>query len=134
MAQVDPGSRCHVSAAGGRVRALFEGHEVADSARALACVAPGEPPQFYFPPEDVQMSVLRRNDHVTTSPWMGPAHWFTIMRDAKIVEDVAWSYEAPFDDAAAIAGYVAFAPEHVDFEVEGPPPTPHVPPMDPPYA
>lgn len=134
MPQADPGSRCAVSAAGGRVRALFEGHEVADSDRALACVEPGETPRFYFPRDDVQMSVLRRNDHVTASPWLGPAHWFTIMRDAKIVEDVAWSYETPFDDAAAIAGYISFDPEHVEIEAEGAAPVRRVPPMDPPYA
>ncbi len=124
-----------IIAAPGRVRVLFEGHEVADSARALRLEEHDREPVYYFPREDVQMSVLRRNDHASVCPRKGKASWFTIMRDATIVEDVAWSYEAPHDGAAVIAGHVAFRPEHVDIEAdETPQPVRHVPPMDPPYV
>jgi len=68
------------------------------------------------------MSFLRRNDHVTISPWGGAASWFTILRDAKVVEDVAWSYERPFSEANAIAGHMAFAAEHVDVQIDTPAP------------
>ncbi len=127
------GSRLTVAAAGGRARVLFEGHEVADSDRALIATEPGQPPVVYFPADDVQMSVLRRNDHVTTNPWLGVAAWYTIMRDAKIVEDVAWSYDDPFDGADILAGYIAFASEHVDFDMDAPAPMRRVPAHDPPY-
>ena len=124
-----------ITAAPGRVRALFEGHEVADSARALRLDEQGHAPVYCFPREDVQMAVLRRNDHASICPWKGKASWFTIMRDAKIVEDVAWSYEAPRDGASIIAGHLAFAAEHVDIEAdETPQPVRRVPPMDPPYV
>lgn len=124
-----------ITAAPGRVRALFEGHEVADSARALRLDEQGHAPVYYFPREDVQMAVLRRNDHASICPWKGKASWFTIMRDAKIVEDVAWSYEAPRDGASIIAGNLAFAAEHVDIQAdETPQPVRRVPPMDPPYV
>ena len=133
MTEVVP--RFTVAAAPGRVRALFEGHEVADSASALVLSETGYPPVVYFPRDDVQMSVLKANDHVSTCPFKGTATWFTIMRDAKIVENVAWSYEQPIDDASIIAGHIAFAPEHVDIETDGEAqPVRHVPPMDPPYA
>lgn len=133
MSQV--GSRFGLSAAPGRVRVLFEGHEVADSAKALALTEAGRKPVYYFPREDVQMSVLKANDHVTSNPDFGRATWFTIMRDAKIVEDVAWSYEKPIGEAELVKGYVSFRPEHVEFEFDGQDePAPRVPPMDPPYA
>lgn len=123
-----------ISAAPGRVRVLFEGHEVADSARALLLSEPGRDPVYYFPRDDVQMSVLRRNDHGTSSD-KGQAHWFTIMRDARIVEDVAWSYETATGETELIADYIAFMPQHVDFEADVvAEPVRHVPPMDPPYA
>jgi uncharacterized protein (DUF427 family) len=125
----------HVSAAPGRVRVLFEGHELADSDRALLLDEAGHDPVYYFPKDDVQMSVLKRNDHVSACPWKGAATWYTIMRDAKIVEDIAWSYDRPPGDAEIIGGYVAFMPEHVEIEAEtAPEPVRHVPPMDPPYA
>ena len=124
-----------ITAAPGRVRVLFEGHELADSARAFRLEERGHEPVYYFPREDVQMSVLRRNDHASVCPWKGRASWFTIMRDATIVEDVAWSYESAKDGASLIEGCIAFAPEHVDIEAdETPEPVRHVPPMDPPYV
>lgn len=124
-----------ITAAPGRVRVLFEGHEVADSAGAFRLEERGRAPVYYFPREDVQMSVLKRNDHASVCPWKGRASWFTIMRDAKIVEDVAWSYETPRDGASLIDGYIAFAAEHVDIEADlVTEPVRKVPPMDPPYA
>lgn len=124
-----------ITAAPGRVRVLFEGHELADSARALRLEERDHEPVYYFPREDVQMSVLRRNDHASACRWKGTASWFTIMRDRTIVEDVAWSYEAASDGASLIEGCIAFAAEHVDIEAdETPQPVRHVPPMDPPYV
>ena len=123
-----------ISAAPGRVRVLFEGHEVADSARTLVLHEAGADPVYYFPREDVQMSVLKRNDHGSTND-KGAAAWFTIMRDARIVEDVAWSYVRGRGEAELIEGYIAFMPQHVDFEaVSVAEPVRHVSPMDPPYA
>ncbi len=128
-------SRFTIAAAPGRTRALFEGHEVADSARALVLSEAGREPVVYFPREDVQMSVLEANDDVTSDPDNGPLTWFTISRDAKIVENVAWSYEKPLGEAELIENYIAFAPEHVELESDGVvQPVRHVPPMDPPYA
>jgi uncharacterized protein (DUF427 family) len=134
MTETVGGTPISIVAAGGRARALFEGHELADSARALLLIQANQPPVCYFPREDVQMSVLRANGHATTSPRMGPATWFTIMRDAKVIEDVAWSYEHPFDDTSAIAGHIAFDERHVDIELDDPLPVRHVPAHDPPYA
>ena len=124
-----------ITAAPGRVRALFEGHEVADSARALRLDESGCAPVYYFPRQDVQMSFLRKNDRVSVCPWKGQAAWFTILRDARIVEDVAWSYESAKDGASVIEGCIAFAAGHVDIEADTvAEPVRKVPPMDPPYV
>lgn len=123
-----------LAAAPGRVRVLFEGHEVADSRLALLLGERGQAPVYYFPRQDVQMSVLEANDRRTVSPALGTATWFTISRDAKVVEDVAWSYETPEGEAELVDSYIAFAPEHVTFEADtAVQPVRHVPPMDPPY-
>lgn len=123
-----------LSAAPGRVRVLFEGHEIADSAAALVLHENGRDPVYYFPRDDVRMSFLKRNDHGSTNE-KGALAWYTIMRDRKIVEDVAWSYEKAAGEAELIEGYIAFMPEHVDFEADAvAEPVRRVPPMDPPYA
>ncbi len=127
--------RLTITVAPGRVRALFEGHEIADSAATLVLKEGDYPPVYYFPREDVEMLVLRKTDHSSVCPWKGAASYFTIYRDAKVIENAAWSYEAPIDGATAIREHIAFYPQHVEFEFtpSGDPPL-KVPPHDPPYA
>lgn len=126
----------HIAAHHGRVRVLFEGHELADSDDALVLNETGHDPVFYFPREDVQMTSMRCNDHVTHSPHKGWASHYTIMRDGKLIEDVAWSFETPLEDCELIAGRIAFYPRHVDVQVShaAAEPIRHVPAHDPPYA
>ena len=128
------GTSLRLIATGGRARALFAGHELADSPRALLVTEPGGDQTAYFPAEDVQMAFLRRNDHVTNSPWLGAATWYTITRDARIVENVAWSYDQPSDDGGAITGYIAFAAGEVEIQLDTPAPVPQVDAHDPPYV
>ena len=132
-----PTSRFHITGHPQRVRVLFQGHELADSDDALSLSEDGYDPVIYFPRQDVQMSSLRENHHTTRCPWKGVATYYTIMRDGHVIEDVAWSYEHPIDEAEQIASMVAFDPRHVDFQLESSPEdrvVRHVPAHDPPYA
>lgn len=97
------------------VRVLFEGHEIADSDDVLVLKEASYPPVYYFPREDVRMMFLRRTDKVTHCPYKGDASYFTIYRDAKVVENAVWTYETPFATVGQIANRVAFYPEHVEF-------------------
>jgi uncharacterized protein (DUF427 family) len=130
-------SRFHITGHSQRVRVLFEGHELADSGDVLCLHADGGDPTFYFPRDHVQMSSLRDNHNTTRDPWLGVARYYTIMRDGEVIENIAWSYESPNEDADQIAGMIAFDPRHVDFQVENAPEDRiirHVPAHDPPYA
>jgi len=102
-----------------RIRVLFEGHEIAESQGALVLREPGKAPVWYFPRSDVEMSVLGQTTKITISPTKGAATYFTIRRDWHIVENALWSFEAPPIEFAAIAGRIAFAARHFEFESEG---------------
>ncbi|NBB15974.1 DUF427 domain-containing protein [Caulobacter sp. SLTY] len=110
-------SRLKFAAADGRVRALFEGHEIADSANALVLREGDYPPVVYFPREDVEMLVLRKTDKTSRCPFKGEASYYTIYRDRQIIENAAWSYEEPIEGAELIRGRIAFYPQHVDIEM-----------------
>lgn len=110
-------SRLKFAAVDGRVRALFEGHEIADSANALVLREGDYPPVVYFPREDVEMLVLRKTDKSSRCPFKGDASYYTIYRDRQIVENAAWSYENPIEGAELIRGRIAFYPEHVDIQM-----------------
>lgn len=102
-----------------RVRALFEGHDIADSDDVVVVHEAGRPSVRYFPRKDVFMVFLSQTDKVTRNPDKGDARYFTIYRDQHIVDNVAWSYETPNAPFADIAGRIAFRPEHVEIQVDG---------------
>jgi uncharacterized protein (DUF427 family) len=102
-----------------RVRVLFEGHDLADSEDVVVVHEPGRPPARYFPRKDVFMVFLSQTDKITRNPDKGEARYFTIYRDQHLVENMAWSYEAPSAPFADIAGRIAFHPEHVEFQTHG---------------
>lgn len=99
------------------VRVLFEGHEIADSDDVLVLKEASYPPVYYFPRDDVQMAFLRRTEKVTHCPYKGDANYFTIYRDAQLIENAVWTYENPYPSVGQIGDRVAFYPEHVEFQV-----------------
>jgi uncharacterized protein (DUF427 family) len=103
----------------GRVGVLFEGHQIADSGDVLVLKEADYAPVRYFPRADVAMDFLHRTEKVTHCPYKGQATYYTIHRDAQIIENAVWSYETPLPGVSQIAGRLAFYPEHVDFKRAG---------------
>ena len=97
-----------------RVRVLFNGVPVADSARAKVLIEGRLPPAYYFPRADVRMDLLRATAHRTYCPFRGNASHFTVTAGSRSAENSAWSYETPYEEAGAIKGYVAFYAERMD--------------------
>jgi len=116
-ARIDPNHPITVSRAPTRVQVLFGGHLLGDSGDVLVLREADYDPVFYFPRKDIEMAVLRATDKRTHCPYKGDASYFTIMRDATIVENVAWSYEQPLSGRSDIAGRLAFYPQYVEFRV-----------------
>ena len=100
----------------GRVRALYQGHEIADSEDAIVLREASYAPVVYFPRRDVEMDVLARTDLDTYCPYKGHASYFTIRRDGTFAENAVWSYESPHPGMAAIAERVAFYPNVVTIQ------------------
>ncbi len=100
--------------AAGRVRAVFGGETVADSARAIVMLETGHAPVHYFPREDVRMDLMRRTRHRTHCPFKGDASYWTIAVGGRTSENAVWSYEDPPPGIAAVKGYVAFYRDRVD--------------------
>lgn len=97
-----------------RIRVRFGGETIADSAGAIVMNETRLPSVFYFPREDVRMDLLARTKHRTHCPFKGDASYWTLGADDEIAENVAWSYEDPYDEAADVKGYVAFSWKAVD--------------------
>ena len=107
--QKDPGHTVALEAAEGRWIATRAGDVLADSARAQCIREDGYPPVIYFPSADVRLEALVHHDKTTYCPFKGKAS-YRAMNGVVI----AWCYETPYDEVAAIAGHIAFFADQVE--------------------
>jgi uncharacterized protein (DUF427 family) len=61
--------------------------------------------------------VLEPSSRRTHCPYKGYASYWSARVDGEVLQDVAWSYEQPLRESAAVAGYVSFDGEGVEVEV-----------------
>ena len=92
------------------------GAVIGESSRALELIEADGPGVIFFPREDLGMAFLEGSETVASSPALGEARFFGIVTRNEVIRDVAWSYEAPTDAAARIAGYIAFDARRVAVE------------------
>jgi uncharacterized protein (DUF427 family) len=60
------------------------------------------------------MTLLTRTAHATYCQYKGDGAYFSIPAGGEKAANAVWTYEAPYDAVAEIAGYVAFYPDRVD--------------------
>lgn len=68
---------------------------------------------LYIPRADIDMSRLEKTARSSTCPWKGKASYYSVHTEAGLLENAVWSYEAPLDAVAGIAGHLAFYPDKV---------------------
>lgn len=92
------------------------GSVIGETRNALVLDEDGFAPVIYFPRDALAMALFEPSDTSTTCPDKGEASYFGFTSPDVSLADVAWSYEAPIDKAARIAGHVAFDAERVTVE------------------
>lgn len=97
-----------------RVVVSVAGHVIADTRAALTLREASYPAVQYVPRMDVDLSLLRRTEHGTYCPYKGDAAYYSIPVGGERSVNAVWTYEAPYDAVAAIAGHLAFYPDRVD--------------------
>ena len=103
------------------VEVRLDGELLAKTDHALRLDETGLPPRYYLPKDDVRMELLRPTTFHTTCPFKGEASYWSAEAGDRVLEDVAWSYEAPLREAADLKGMVAFFNERVDLLLDGEP-------------
>jgi len=97
-----------------RVRVIFNGKTVADTAEALTLKEATLSPVVYIPREDADMSLFERTTHVTHCPYKGDAAYYSLRVGERVSENAVWTYEQPFTAMKEIAGRLAFYRNRVD--------------------
>jgi len=76
--------------------------------------------RHYLPRADVRVD-LRPGTANTTCAYKGPATHYSVVVDGQELENIAWSYEDPLDDATLIKGHICFYQERLDLMIGGEP-------------
>jgi uncharacterized protein (DUF427 family) len=97
-----------------RVRVVVDGITIADTSRAMRVLETSHPPVYYVPREDVVQTAIRRANGSSVCEWKGAASYWSIVTPSRRIERAAWSYEAPAEGFASIAGHLAFYAGLVD--------------------
>ena len=114
-----PGQALYLDPSPKRVRVVVGGATIADSRAAFLLHESGHQPVYYFPPSDVAMSFLTPSDERTHCPTKGEASYYTIAVDSTVIENGAWHYPEPIQDAPnGLAGLVAFYFDRMDSWLE----------------
>tara|TARA_Y100001934_G_scaffold60131_1_gene74522 strand:- start:903 stop:1709 length:807 start_codon:yes stop_codon:yes gene_type:complete len=106
--QNDPDYRIVLVPCAKRIRASFAGHTVFDIQNAVVMCETGHIALYYVPRDDADMTLMNLTDHSTLCPFKGHTSYYTLRADGREAENAVWSYEAPYDEAAAISGWLAF--------------------------
>ena len=114
----DPFHRIDVLESSRHVRLELDGQLLAESERAHLLFESLLPVRFYLPREDVSVD-LRPSTTRTWCAYKGEASYWSPDLDGTVVPDLAWSYEAPLQDATRVGGLVAFFDERVDVVLDG---------------
>lgn len=91
-----------------RVRIVFAGEVLADTAAAWRVLETSHPPTYYLPPGDIAPGALAAAGGGSVCEWKGRAAYHDVVLGGRRAERAGWSYPEPTRPFAPIAGHVAF--------------------------
>jgi uncharacterized protein (DUF427 family) len=87
---------------------------LARTRRSLRVLETGNPPTYYIPLPDVDLTRLVPSRQRSRCEWKGEAqYWMLVLEDDSLPE-VAWSYPAPFQEFERLRDHFAFYPGRLE--------------------
>jgi len=85
------------------MKAIWNGKVLAQSDRTVSVEK-----NVYFPPESVDMSLLKKSGENYLCSWKGEADYYDVVLGEGVNHNAAWVYPEPSEKAKDIKGYFAF--------------------------
>ena len=97
-----------------RIRIVFNGETIAESANGRRVLETSHPPVYYLPPSDVRTEFLIAKGQGSLCEWKGTASYFSVAVNGKEAYRAAWSYPDPTACFSEIKDHFAFYAGPVD--------------------
>lgn len=98
----------------GRVRVIFGGATVVDTTTAIRVLETSQAPAFYFPPDDVDQTLLQPIARQTGCEWKGRASYVDVVVGDRRAAAAGWRYDDPTPRFESIRGHYAFYAQSMD--------------------
>ena len=100
---------------GALLRVEFDGRVLAETSRGVRTLETSHPPSYYFPPEDVDTTMLEPADGPRSiCEWKGQARYYGVVGPSRRAVRAAWAYGAPTLPFAMLRDHFAFYPALMD--------------------
>ncbi len=101
------------------LKVIHAGEVIAETTDGWRVLETSHPPNYYFPPGDVDMKWLRESDaRPTTCEWKGRTRYYDLIvpgtSEDRIIEQVGWFYPDPVDQFAELIDAIAFYAHRID--------------------
>jgi uncharacterized protein (DUF427 family) len=96
------------------LRVMLDGRVLAETSEGVRTIELSHPPSFYFPPQDVDRSMLVATGRSSFCEWKGDARYFDVLAGGRRIANAAWSYPAPSASFGIIRDFIAFYPGLMD--------------------
>lgn len=115
----DPYHRVDVRETSGHVRVVIGDETVAETDRPKILSETGLPNRFYIPPSDVRRGCLEPSAKHTICPYKGTASYRNLRLGDNRIENAAWFYPEPLEEAFRVRDHLCFSGDGVTVEVDG---------------
>ena len=117
----DPGHRIDIRRSSRHVVVELDGARIAETRSPFLLFETHLPTRYYLPPLDVRLDLLEESGSKTACAYKGSARHLHARTAARLHEDIAWTYPAPFREADPVQGLIAFYQERTDVTIDGEP-------------
>jgi uncharacterized protein (DUF427 family) len=104
----NPYHRVDCLRSGRRLRVEAAGTMLVDTAETLAVFETALEPRLYVDPRLVRTDLLEMSETHTYCPYKGTATYWSARIGDQFLTDVAWSYEEPLPESAALGRHLSF--------------------------
>lgn len=112
----DPYHRVDVYESSRRVKVKANGTVIAETDRPKLLFETSLPPRPYLLRSDVLPGILEQSQTTSFCPYKGEATWWNVRTTDGVIQDAAWSYEAPLPEAGKAVGHLSFDGEGIEIE------------------